>query len=125
MVRHACKTHDGRNLGTESCRACGTSIKLINKAIPCRKYTYILELVRYINLNPLAVLFCVTESQVGFQTPGVRLYLRLKEIQKAGPLYDAIKSDIAEHAGAAAAKIIVAAAAFEVTEIRKLVDWQG
>lgn len=75
--------------------------------------------------NPLAVLFCVTESPVGFQTPGLRLYLKLKEIQKSGPLYDAIKSAIAEVAGADAAKMIVAAAAFEVTEIRKLVDWQG
>jgi predicted pyridoxine 5'-phosphate oxidase superfamily flavin-nucleotide-binding protein len=74
--------------------------------------------------NPLAVLFCVTESPVGFQTPGLRLYLKLKEIQKAGPLYDAIKTAIAEHAGADAAKMIVAAAAFEVTDIRKLVDWQ-
>ncbi len=75
--------------------------------------------------NPQAVLFCVTESPVGFQTPGVRLYLKLKEIEKAGPLYDVIKAAIAEHAGADAAKMIVAAAAFEVTEIRKLVDWQG
>ncbi len=75
--------------------------------------------------NPQAVLFCVTESPVGFQTPGVRLYLKLKKIEKAGPLYDAIKAAIAEHAGADAAKMIVAAAAFEVTEIRKLVDWQG
>jgi len=74
--------------------------------------------------NPQAVLFCVTESPVGFRTPGVRLYLQLKEIQKAGPLYDAIKAAVTEHAGAEAAKIIVAAAAFEVTEIRKLVDWQ-
>lgn len=73
--------------------------------------------------NPLAVLFCVTESPVGFQTPGIRLYLKLKEIQKAGPLYDAIKVAIAEHAGADAAKMIVAAAAFDVTDIRKLVDW--
>ena len=74
--------------------------------------------------NPLAVLFCVTESPVGFQTPGLRLHLKLKEIQKAGLLYDAIKSAIAEHAGVDAAKMIVAASAFEVTDIRKLVDWQ-
>jgi predicted pyridoxine 5'-phosphate oxidase superfamily flavin-nucleotide-binding protein len=74
--------------------------------------------------NPLAVLFCVTESPVGFQTPGLRLYLKLKEIQKAGPLFDTIKAAIAQHAGPEAAKMIVAAAAFEVTEIRKLVDWQ-
>lgn len=73
--------------------------------------------------NPLAVLFCVTESPVGFQTPGVRLYLKLKGIKKSGPAYEAIKAAIAEHAGADAAKMIVAAAAFEVTEIRKVVDW--
>ena len=73
--------------------------------------------------NPLAVLFCITESPVGFQTPGIRLYLKIKEIQKAGPLYDGIKIAIAEHAGAEAAKMIVAAASFEVTDIRKLVDW--
>jgi predicted pyridoxine 5'-phosphate oxidase superfamily flavin-nucleotide-binding protein len=73
--------------------------------------------------NPLAVLFCITEGPVGFQTPGVRLYLKLKDIQKSGSMYDAIKAAIAEHAGADAAKMIVAAADFEVTEIRKLVDW--
>ncbi len=75
--------------------------------------------------NPLAVLFCVTESPVGFQTPGLRLYLKIREIQKSGPLYDAVKAAIAAHAGEGAAKMIVAAAAFDVTEIRKLVDWQG
>lgn len=74
--------------------------------------------------NPLAVLFCVTQSPVEFKSPGVRLYLKLKELQKAGPLYDAIKTAISEHAGADAAKMIVAAAAFEVTKIRQLVDWQ-
>jgi hypothetical protein len=74
--------------------------------------------------NPQAVLFCVTESPVGFETPGLRLYLKLKEIQKEGPLCNAIKAAIAEKAGKDAAGIIVAAAAFEVTDIRKLVDWQ-
>lgn len=74
--------------------------------------------------NPLAVLFCVTESPVGFQTPGVRIYLKVKEIQKTGPLYDGVKTAITEHVGADAAKMISAAAAFEVTDIRKLVDWQ-
>jgi hypothetical protein len=68
---------------------------------------------------PLAVLFCVTESTVGFQTPGMRLYLKVKGIQKAGPLFDAIKTAIDEHAGAQAAKMIVAAGAFEVTDIRR------
>lgn len=79
--------------------------------------------LKNLEANPLAVLFCITEGPVGFQTPGVRLYLKLKDIQKSGSMFDAIKAAIAEHAGADAAKMIVAAAAFEVTEIRKLVDW--
>jgi predicted pyridoxine 5'-phosphate oxidase superfamily flavin-nucleotide-binding protein len=75
--------------------------------------------------NPLAVLFCVTESPVSFNTPGYRLYLRVKEIQNEGPFFDQIKAKIAEHAGDDAAKIIVAAVAFQVTEIRALLDWSG
>lgn len=73
--------------------------------------------------NPRAVLFCVTESPVGFQTPGVRLYLTLKGLEKSGSMFEDIRAAIAEHAGADAAKMIVAAAAFEVTEIRKIIDW--
>lgn len=71
--------------------------------------------------NQLAVLFCVTESPVTFKTPGYRLYLKARNIQKEGPLLDGVKKAIAEHAGQDAAKMIVAAVAFEVTEIRPLV----
>jgi hypothetical protein len=73
---------------------------------------------------PLTVLFCVTESPLGFQTPGVRLYVKLREIQKAGALYAAVKTVVAEHAGADAAKMIVASAAFEVTDNCKTGYWQ-
>ena len=69
--------------------------------------------------NPLTVLFCVTESTPGFQTPGVRLFLKVKGIQKVGPWFDDIKTAIAGDAGAHAAKMIVAAAAFEVADIRR------
>jgi len=48
-----------------------------------------------------------------------------KEIQEEGALYDTIRGAIAKHAGEDAAKTIVAAAAFEVTETRGLIDWQG
>ena len=75
--------------------------------------------------NPSAVLFCVTESPVSFKTPGFRLYLKVREVQREGSLLDNIKAAIAEHAGPDAAKMIVAAAAFEVTEIRSLVHWPG
>lgn len=68
--------------------------------------------------NPLAVLFCVTESPVSFNTPGYRLYLKAIEIQKEGHLLEGVKSAIVEHAGEDAAKIIVAGVVFEVTETR-------
>lgn len=71
--------------------------------------------------NALAVLFCVTESPVTFTTPGYRLYLKARNIQKEGPLLDGVKKAISEHAGEDAAKMIVAAVAFEVNEMRPLV----
>ena len=71
--------------------------------------------------NPLAVFFCVAESPVTFTTPGYRLYLKVREIQKAGPIFDGVKKAIAEHAGPEAAKMIVAGVAFDVTEVRPLV----
>ncbi len=71
--------------------------------------------------NPLAVFFAITESPVSFTTPGYRLYLKTKEIQKQGPILDSVRKAIAEHAGEDAAKMIVAGVAFEVTEARPLV----
>jgi len=71
--------------------------------------------------NPLAVFFCVAQSPVTFTTPGYRLYLKVREIQKEGPIIDSVKKAIAEHAGAAAAKMIAAGVVFDVTEIRHLV----
>jgi len=71
--------------------------------------------------NPLAVFFCVAESPVTFTTPGYRLYLKVREIQKAGPIFDGVKKAIAEHAGPEAAKMIVAGVVFDVTEVRPLV----
>ena len=71
--------------------------------------------------NPLAVFFCVAESPVTFTTPGYRLYLKVREIQKAGLIFDGVKKAIAEHAGPEAAKMIVAGVVFDVTEVRPLV----
>lgn len=70
--------------------------------------------------NPLAVLFCVTESPVNFTTPGHRLYLKVREIQKEGPLLDNVKKAVAQLAGEDAAKMIVAGVLFDVTATRPL-----
>lgn len=72
--------------------------------------------------NPKAVFFCIEESPVAFTTPGCRIYLEVREITTEGPLLDQIKSEIEKHVGPDAAKMMAAAVAFEVTEIRKLVD---
>ena len=71
--------------------------------------------------NPKATFFCISEAPVTFATPGFRLYLKVAEIQKEGQLIDDVKAAIAEHAGADAAKMIVAGVSFEVTEIRPMV----
>lgn len=71
--------------------------------------------------NPLAVLFCVTESPVAFDTPGYRLYLKVRKIQKDGPLLNGVKKAVAELAGEDAAKMIVAGVEFDVTATRPLI----
>lgn len=71
--------------------------------------------------NPLAVFFCATESPVTFTTPGYRLYLKVREIQKEGPILDGVKKAIADRAGPKAAEMIAAGVVFDVTEVRPLV----
>jgi len=71
--------------------------------------------------NPLAVFFSVTESPVTFSTPGYRLYLKAREIQKEGPVLNSVRDAIAKAAGPDAAKMIVAGVVFDVTEVRPLV----
>ncbi len=74
--------------------------------------------------NPRAVFLAIAESPVTFTTPGYRLYLDVKEIQKEGPILDGVRGMIAKHAGDDAAKMIRAAVIFEVTEIRRLLAMQ-
>lgn len=71
--------------------------------------------------NPLATFFAIAESPVTFTTPGYRLYLKAKEIQREGAILDGVRQAIAEHAGEEAAKMVVAGVAFEVTDARPLV----
>ena len=79
--------------------------------------------LKNLEVNPYAVFFCVEEGPVSFSTPGCRLYLKVKEIQKQGPLFDEMKALVARNASPEAANMIAAAVAFEVTEARSLVDF--
>ncbi|MCB2189309.1 MAG: pyridoxamine 5'-phosphate oxidase family protein [Deltaproteobacteria bacterium] len=74
--------------------------------------------------NPHAVFFCVEPGPVGFDTPGCRLYLKVKEIQEKGPVLNAIKKAIAEHAGEAAANMMFAAVIFDVVKLRPVMDME-
>ncbi|MBL7203840.1 MAG: pyridoxamine 5'-phosphate oxidase family protein [Desulfobacteraceae bacterium] len=78
-----------------------------------------------LKINPNAVFFCVEEGSVSFATRGCRLYLKVREIQTEGPLLDLIKEMITKHASEDAANMMQAAVAFDVTEVRPLLDMGG
>ena len=72
--------------------------------------------------NPLAAFFMVEKAPVEFTTPGFRLYLKVSEIQRQGPVLDGIRQAIAAKAGEKASQMIQAGVVFQVTDIRPLVD---
>lgn len=72
--------------------------------------------------NPYAVFFTVKEAPVGFNTPGWRLYLECKQIDREGEVLAQVKKAIAAGAGEEAAARIKAGVVFEVTKVRPLVD---
>ncbi|MCF8074039.1 MAG: pyridoxamine 5'-phosphate oxidase family protein [Desulfarculaceae bacterium] len=72
--------------------------------------------------NPLAVFFVVQQAPVDFQTPGFRLYLKAREVQRQGPVLDGVREAVAAKAGADAAQAMKAGVVFEVTRVRPLVD---
>lgn len=65
------------------------------------------------------------EGPVSFTTPGCRLYLKVREIQTEGALLDLIKEMIAKHVSQDAANMMQAAVAFDITEVRPLLDMGG
>ena len=72
--------------------------------------------------NPFAVFFTVKEAPVGFTTPGWRLYLECKQIDREGEVLAQVKKAVAAGAGEDAAAGIKAGVVFEVTKVRPLVD---
>jgi predicted pyridoxine 5'-phosphate oxidase superfamily flavin-nucleotide-binding protein len=70
--------------------------------------------------NPQAVFFTVEQAPVGMGTPGWRLYLQARDIQRQGPVLDAVREAIAKAAGPQAAQMIQAGVVFTVTEVRPL-----
>jgi hypothetical protein len=72
--------------------------------------------------NPRAVYFAVESFPVELSTPGYRVYLNVREIQRDGRMLEQIREGIRKAAGDAAADNTVAVAVFEVTDVRPMID---
>ncbi len=73
--------------------------------------------------NPAAVYFAIeTVPVTAMDTPGYRIYMKRKEIQTEGSLFEEIRGFIREHAGDEAASMTVAAVTFDVTNVRPMID---
>ena len=73
--------------------------------------------------NPNAVFMIMEPGKTLSEWKGVRIYVKMTDSSTTGEKLEKIKAKIAAHAGEAAAKMIYAALAFEVQEIRPLADF--
>jgi hypothetical protein len=77
----------------------------------------------YLQENPNAVFMIMEPGKTISEWKGVRIYVKMIDCATAGEKLQKIKAKIAAAAGEAAAKMIHAALAFEVQEIRPLADF--
>lgn len=77
----------------------------------------------YLQENPYGVFMIMEPGQTPTEWKGVRLYVRMTGCEISGRKYDDFKAAVAQKAGQAAAKLIHAAATFEVYEIKPLADF--
>jgi len=73
--------------------------------------------------NPWAAYMILEPGKTLAEWKGVRLYLKVTEIETDGTKLEQIRMFIAEKAGSNAAKMIQAAVTFEIIEIRPLADF--
>ena len=73
--------------------------------------------------NPNAVFMIMEPGNSPLEWKGVRLYLKMIECETSGKKLDMLKVQIAEKAGAAAAKMMHAAITFEIGELRPVADF--
>ena len=73
--------------------------------------------------NPNAVFMIMEPGNSPPEWKGVRLYLKMIECATPGKKLDALKAQIAEKAGAAAAKMMHAAVTFVIEELRPVADF--
>jgi len=73
--------------------------------------------------NPYAMFMIMEPGADIMSWKGIRVYLKMKESATSGDLLDMIKKEIAKVAGEEGANMIYAAVAFEVIELRPLMDY--
>lgn len=72
--------------------------------------------------NPHGVYFVIESFPVTVKTPGFRIYMKAREIEREGPALDATRKFIAEEFDPNAAKMTAAAVTFDVTAIRPMIE---
>ena len=77
----------------------------------------------YLQENPNAVFMIMEPGKTITEWKGVRVYVKMTDLKTTGEKFEKMKAKIASVAGEAAAKMIHAALAFEVQEIRPLADF--
>ncbi|WP_440947536.1 pyridoxamine 5'-phosphate oxidase family protein [Methanosarcina sp. T3] len=73
--------------------------------------------------NPYAMFLIMEPGADIMAWKGIRVYLKMKESATSGKMLDMIRSEIAKVAGEEGANMIYAAVAFEVIELRPLIDY--
>lgn len=73
--------------------------------------------------NPYAVFTILEPAKTVTEWKGVRVYLKMTDLQTSGEKLDNVKDAIAKRSGEGAAKLVKAVATFEITEIRPIVDF--
>ncbi|UEC41837.1 MAG: Pyridoxamine 5'-phosphate oxidase [Methanothrix sp.] len=72
--------------------------------------------------NPHAVYIIMVPGEGIFDWKGVRVYMRMRSCETSGEAIDAMRREISEAIGEAAAGMLHAAVTFEVEEVRPIVD---
>jgi hypothetical protein len=72
--------------------------------------------------NPNAVFMIIEPGKAFLDWKGIRVYLKVKTLATSGPQLETFKNQMAQVAGKEAADMVYAMVAFEVQEVRPLID---
>jgi hypothetical protein len=78
---------------------------------------------QYLQENPYGVFMIMEPGKTPTEWRGVRIYVKMADCQTSGERIDAMKTRITSVAGEGAAKLIYAAVAFEIYDIKPLADF--